>query len=960
MLGAIPNLATHGHFNKKNIEKMKRIFQILFWAAVMVSPFVLEAQKQDSVRLVDPKDFPSDTTVEDMDETYGRPFSANKKYKMKYIRKYVRQGFGGVVTVNALTGEVNYVDASISWPKLNAAVKDSIRYTKKDTSAVVLSSSINVNTNFADTRRFANVFFIAKGNADTAKVNFDLFPAYNQIKTVFHVVADSGKVALDMGGWQSLSNKRYYVLEPGQRAMITPLYDTYADGILWNVVILNNKGFDDLAQNTGVLYVAPYGNDTQTGAGRVYRPYKTLAAAVAAASSGNVIYVFPGTYYEPSANLWKNGVSWYFDNAEIGETYAVSEGFINNAQFETTGDNQKVVIRGSVRCYQILDIKHKNITFDAEGALVGQVFFSPGANSAKVTIKTHETPTAFFQYMNTADTVTRNTYSLIADVWVPYAKGISIHSPIGYFNNTSTRSKLNNYSLKIGSVHMTQWGDYSNRGIVQCRGVGVAFDSTFLRLDIGKAVFDLVGVNSPAFGLLAFFPFQASTGNQFYFNCDDCLLKNRAVLANSNVMPENTDLTVISGNYRTYNKLDPFFISGGSGGTTNRYVLKGNFYSHDTTLLILGQRANWELEGTFKTREADDLILVADWANSTSKPILRNTIFDSPATTPMTANTATTWYTSNARSMTAITKDADITYLGLPQYDPNDLTGTSRVVPYINTNGRVYTGNDYFKADTNTTSGGQAKLRILINNPTGAVGEGDTYSSLSVRTGDALGSEAIANFGDQAVTQATTGYDAIFQTYRSGGNFTAKSNLTNGVTTGKFQFRGQVNGASRVLGNIYNVYTGDGTTINSQILGTSAVAGSIVAGWKLDETSRFWLGSGADDFYFPTTGPTLINGRIYTQEWATTGSASTPAWKETQYGVFSGTTDASGDISPSFAVMAGQTYAAVVTVEGTTAYQVTVHTKAQNTFKARIFDAATGAAVGAGVNVTISYIVKLP
>ena len=285
---------------------------------------------------------------------------------------------------------------------------------------------------------------------------------------------------------------------------------------------------------------------------------------------------------------------------------------------------------------------------------------------------------------------------------------------------------------------------------------------------------------------------------------------------------------------------------------------------------------------------------------------------------------------------------------------------TARVVPYVNTGGRLYAGNNYFKADTNTTSGGQARLRILINNPTGDIGEGDTYSSLSVRTGDALGSEAIANFGDQALTQATTGYDAIFQTYRSGGTFAAKSNITNGVTTGKFQFRAQVNGASRVLGNIYNVYTGDGVTINSQMFGTSAVAGSIVAGWKLDETSRFWLGSGADDFYFPTSGPTLVNGRIYSQEWSTTGVASTPAWKETQYGVFSGTTDASGDIAPSFAVMAGQTYAAVVTVEGTTAYQTTVHTKAQNTFKVRLYDAATGAALGAGVNVTISYIVKLP
>jgi hypothetical protein len=49
-------------------------------------------------------------------------------------------------------------------------------------------------------------------------------------------------------------------------------------------------------------------------------PFKTLEAAVAAASSGDKIHVRPGSY-SPVSNLAKNGVSWWFDAGAI-VTYA--------------------------------------------------------------------------------------------------------------------------------------------------------------------------------------------------------------------------------------------------------------------------------------------------------------------------------------------------------------------------------------------------------------------------------------------------------------------------------------------------------------------------------------------------------------------------------------------------------------------------------------------------------------
>lgn len=862
-------------------------YSFVLWACLTVCPFFLQGQKVDSVRVVDPRTFPNDTTIVDTDETYGRPTGSNKRYQMKYIRKYVRQGFSGVIAVDAISGAVTFANDGLAWSKLTQAVRDSIIEGKKK---VRLTSTKPGASYLAD------------------------------------IVVDT--VGLDT------------------------IY-------FWNTSsYIRQQLPDNVLQYENVLFVSKYGNNSTAEKNKSTRPWLTLESAVAAATSGDLIYVMKGNY-SVFSNLWKNGVNWHFEDCAVGSSSVGSEYANASSCLFLATSSGTVRVTGNLRTSRLIRIDTAGVVFDGQGYELGQVYLGGGAIGARVNINTVETKSALYVAANNADPLTNNVVFYKAQ---RQTTSFNFMYPIAYFNNTSSRPKLNNFQIEVGSVEVgaTNWGDvYNTRGWLQTRGVSAAFDSTNINVKVGQGKFAF----GATWGLLAFLPYQPTTGNTIKFHCDNCDFFNSSMLSANEFKGQTTDLFVITGKYTTYSKTHPLFVARNEfqAVTKQRTIFDGQFIATDTTLFILPVSHNYEFSGYYRTDEADDRIIVADWANGTTKPTLRNVIFDSPATTPIQSSVATTWYTAGAYSTNAITKDPDITFVQLPAYDPAPTTtGTARVIPYMNTGGRLYAGNNYFKADTNTTSGGQARLRILINNPNGDIGEGDSYSSLSVRTGDALGSEAIANFGDQAVTQATTGYDAIFQTYRSGGNFTSKSNLTNGVTTGKFQFRGQVNGASRVLGNIYNVYTGDGTTINSNMFGTTAVAGSVVAGWKLDETSRFWLGANADDYYFPTTGHTFVNGRIYGLEWASTGVASVPAWKETQYAVFSGTTDASGDIAPTFAVMAGQTYAAVVTVEGTTAYQVTVHSKAQNTFKARIYDAGTGAAVGAGVNVTISYILKLP
>ena len=99
------------------------------------------------VTVVDPRTFPSDTTLEDTDETYGRPTGTNKRYLMKYIRKYVRSGFSGHISVNAVSGAVTIQSDVIAWAMLASATKDSIITGKK---RVSLRSSKPSTTYIAD------------------------------------------------------------------------------------------------------------------------------------------------------------------------------------------------------------------------------------------------------------------------------------------------------------------------------------------------------------------------------------------------------------------------------------------------------------------------------------------------------------------------------------------------------------------------------------------------------------------------------------------------------------------------------------------------------------------------------------------------------------------------------------------------------------------------------------------
>jgi len=93
---------------------------------------------------------------------------------------------------------------------------------------------------------------------------------------------------------------------------------------------------------------------------------------------------------------------------------------------------------------------------------------------------------------------------------------------------------------------------------------------------------------------------------------------------------------------------------------------------------------------------------------------------------------------------------------------------------------------------------------------------------------------------------------------------------------------------------------------------------------------------------------------------ATTGNGTTAdvTYKIRQYGVATGTTDGSGDFTITFAAaMPDATYTMLVTVEGTTSMEYTIHTKTTTTCNVRFYGSTTGLALAA-TGVTVSYEAK--
>lgn len=143
---------------------------------------------------------------------------------------------------------------------------------------------------------------------------------------------------------------------------------TYSNG---NILFTNNQnntfqvtGLTDNQSLSNILFVDPNGNDITAVKGDIGKPYQNLYSAKNAATSGDIIYVFPGTWtydnrntagnpyngqIDTLVNLWKDGVSYYFSpNTNVvffNQTVTGQDMYL----FKSSGNGGTCTVRGSLK-----------------------------------------------------------------------------------------------------------------------------------------------------------------------------------------------------------------------------------------------------------------------------------------------------------------------------------------------------------------------------------------------------------------------------------------------------------------------------------------------------------------------------------------------------------------------------------------------------------------------------------
>lgn len=178
----------------------------------------------------------------------------------KPVQTIVYENANGVV-VNVSGGTMRYgycdcidftvPDSSVTWEMLTEPVKDSIRFAKRDT-FITVPPNTNYFQNIIDNpaRFYNNVYLSCKGRTDTSIVAFLANPVFEEQKgVVYNIKNDSGLVAAFVLNYSHFSNsKSFYLLNRGQTAQVRLLPDAanpgqygWAVNVLWDTNAEGNE-----------------------------------------------------------------------------------------------------------------------------------------------------------------------------------------------------------------------------------------------------------------------------------------------------------------------------------------------------------------------------------------------------------------------------------------------------------------------------------------------------------------------------------------------------------------------------------------------------------------------------------------------------------------------------------------------------------------------------------------------
>jgi len=209
-----------------------------------------------------------------------------------------------------------------------------------------------------------------------------------------------------------------------------------------------------------------YGNDSTGVAGDLSKPFLTLLAAQAAASSGQTILVYPGTY--SSVPLGKNGVNWYFmpgatvsfstigwQSLAGGFTYTVSgHGVFNCSSYlvDVGANNTNIdVTCNSSTCFGFYfgsSPSNTNVTVEKRLTLTGQSGCFSGVFSIKAgeIVHTGSTSTVFFVSGSSQFTISGNVGSALASQLFEHTNGT-----LTIKNSKLTTSAVGSFAIKKNS-----------------------------------------------------------------------------------------------------------------------------------------------------------------------------------------------------------------------------------------------------------------------------------------------------------------------------------------------------------------------------------------------------------------------------------------------------------------------------------------------------------------------------
>lgn len=201
-------------------------------------------------------------------------------------------------------------DGSVTWPKLATAVKDSIRFAKRDTTIIVVDDeSYIIDLTIPNPAQYYNNIDVAAiSRTDTTIIAFLALPSpYAEYKGVtYNIKADSGIVQVSLLSNGAFSNSRStYFLKTGQKAVVKALYDNVYGTERWKVEVM----WDSSGTVSGVYLPILGGRLTGTG-GAGFIGFPTQSSNPSTPASG--FNLFAGA---TGAFTWKgaNGYARIFD-----------------------------------------------------------------------------------------------------------------------------------------------------------------------------------------------------------------------------------------------------------------------------------------------------------------------------------------------------------------------------------------------------------------------------------------------------------------------------------------------------------------------------------------------------------------------------------------------------------------------------------------------------------------------